>query len=539
MEAFKTPDDRRARTVATAKASQMHSAESDQSEAIALLSNPASFGCGIEHVETHETHGAIVFLAGDRAYKLKRAVKFPYVDYSTVSLRRRMCEAEVAVNRRMAPQLYLDAQPIVRGSDGRLRLGSGAEGDKAVDWVVVMRRFAQSDLLEEMRKRGTLARPIIRQLSEVIAEFHRLAEVTRTFGGADGIRRVIEENDSILHSFSSKPFEPEMVESYVRMAYRHLERIAGLLEERRRDGHVRRCHGDLHLNNICLVDGRPTLFDAIEFREEFAAIDVLYDLAFVVMDLERGRRRDLADALLNHYLEQTEDYGGLATLPLFLSCRAAMRAHVAATRAQSDTKNRVHLWQEATALLSEATGFLSEEQPRLCVVSGLSGTGKSTLARDLAPQTGIAPGAIVLRSDVIRKKLFNVREDERLPDQAYSKQVNAQVYEVIESRSRVILESGHSVIVDAVFGQESERAAIEAVARQAKAAFWPMWLEAPVGVLEPRLANRKGDVSDATVAVLRTQLHSIEKPRGWTSIDASSTREHTLAEAVGLLTGRA
>jgi aminoglycoside phosphotransferase family enzyme/predicted kinase len=511
----------------------------DQSAAIAFLSDPASYGPGIEKVVRHETHGAIVFLAGERAYKLKRAVRYPYMDYSTISLRRQMCEAELKVNRRTAPQIYLGVQPLVRSADGPLRFGSHDEDSKAVDWVIVMRRFAQDDLLEEKRKHGTLSRPLILALADAIAEFHARAEVTMAFGGAFGIRRVVDENDDVLRRFASRPFEVNAIERYTTEAHHHLGRVASLLEMRRFNGYVRRCHGDLHLNNICVIDGKPTLFDAIEFNEDFSVIDVFYDLAFLAMDLEHGRRRDLANALVNRYLEQTEDYGGLAALPLFLSCRAAMRAHVAATRADGGGTIKAELMQEATARLSEAIGFLAGEQPRLCVVSGLSGSGKSTLARELAPHIGIAPGAIVLRSDVIRKKLLGVREDERLPDEAYTAESNNRVYELIELRARTILKSGHSVIADAVYGREDERRSIELVARQSGATFWPIWLEAPAAVLEPRLAARRGDASDATIPVLRTQLSSVQKPRDWITIDAGSTKEHTLDEAIGVLTAKA
>jgi len=503
----------------------------NQDPVIAFLSAPTAYGADVTEVARVETHGAIVFLAGDRAYKLKRAVKYPYMDFSTPERRRAMCEAELRVNRRTAPQLYLEIRSIVRNSSGALSFGTRSE-EQALDWVVVMKRFDQSNLLEEMRKRGALTPALMTELADDIAEFHRAAEVSREAGGSRGILSVIEQNIALLRNYEGRPFTHAAIERYRARSLEAYERVAALLAQRREQGFVRRCHGDLHLNNICLIDGKPVLFDAIEFSEPFSNIDVLYDLAFLVMDLEHHDLRPLANVLVNRYLAKTADYRGLAALPLFLSCRAAIRAHVTATLAAKSRDPAHELLSAASGLLDDATALLATPPPDLVAVGGLSGTGKSTLARGLAARIGAAPGAIVLRSDTLRKSLAGVGETTRLPDSSYSAAVNTRVYDEIARLAKEVLATGHSVIADAVFGTEAERTQIEAVARTSGAGFHGLWLAAPQAVLEGRIAQRHGDASDATVEILRHQLRTIPRPPDWKAVDASGTIKETLAKAM-------
>jgi predicted kinase len=309
-----------------------------------------------------------------------------------------------------------------------------------------------------------------------------------------------------------------------------------LLDARRDDGHVRRCHGDLHLNNICLMEGRPVLFDAIEFRDDFACIDVLYDLALLLMDLDRHGLDAEANALFNRYLERSGDYQGLAALPLFMSCRAAMRAHVAVTAARTDKIGAAtERLAEAVQMLALANGYLAQPEPKLLAIGGVSGTGKSTLATGLAPLLGCAPGAIVLRTDVIRKELLGVDELVPLPEQAYSTDVTQKVYALLAERAGAVLRSGYSAIADAVFGTSGERGAIEAVACLSSAPFQGIWLDAPAADLERRVAARRNDASDATVAVVQTQLRTIRKPANWMMLFAQGSAADILARATDAL----
>jgi aminoglycoside phosphotransferase family enzyme len=505
---------------------------SSQGDVVSFLSEPANYGPDVQSVERHETHGAIVFLAGKRAYKLKRAVKFPYMDYSSVERRREMCAQELAVNRRMAPELYLEVRPIVR--DGAsLRFGRNNEHQRAIDWVVIMRRFDQSALLESMRRSGHLPIGLMRLVAEALARVHGDADIRRDFGGESAIREVIENSVALLKTRVGRPFRQEIVERFESAAPRTLARVAQALENRRVEGHVRRCHGDLHLNNIFVQDGTPVLFDAIEFNDRFAFIDVLYDLAFLLMDLDRHDLRQHANAVFNRYLELSGEHDGLATLPLFMSCRASIRAHtaVAAAEAITDDQGRDQLRKDAVVLMDKAVTYLTDQRPRLVAVGGLSGTGKSTLAYGLAPVLGPAPGAVVIRSDVIRKQLMGVPESVRLPATAYTPSVSKQVYERIAEIASTTVTAGFSAIADAVHGTEEEREGIVAVARQANVPFDALWLEGPSALLERRIAARVGDASDATEDVLQAQLAHVTTPRNWTKISAGGSSEETLAAA--------
>lgn len=514
-------------------------ATNDQSEVIETLSSPATYGLpGAVKIERAETHGAIVFLAGERAYKLKRAVKYPYLDYSTPELRRRACRAELEVNRRATPEIYLGVNAVVR-EGGRLRLAAdepeGREPAGTVDWVLVMRRFAETDVLEQRRIAGRLSAETMRALAETIASFHMTAEPRRDFGGAKGLSTIVEENLTILEAMADRgadrgagAFDRARVDALARLSWAELERVTPLLDRRRADGLVRRCHGDLHLNNICLIDGRPRLFDAIEFSEEFASIDVFYDLAFLIMDLDRHGLRPLANVVLNRYLERTADYDGLAVLPLFLSCRAAIRAHVAVTRAEAMHAGAPP--EEARTLLDRAIAYLEPAPARALAIGGVSGTGKTTVARAIAPSLGPCPGAVILRSDVTRKRLMGVEETTKLPQAAYTPEISERVFSTLARTAGQVVAAGHGVILDAVYGEASERTAIEGVMRRAGVRFDGIWLEAPAHVLEARIGGRRGDASDATVDVLRQQLARIPKPATWAAIDAGGPVDAIAAE---------
>jgi aminoglycoside phosphotransferase family enzyme/predicted kinase len=502
-----------------------------QAEVVAFLSSTDAYPFHPPSVERHETHGAIVFLAGERAYKLKRAVRLPYMDYSTVELRRQMCLRELEVNRRMAPEIYIGVAKVRRRADGALVIAMDTSEAQAIDWLVVMHRFPQGRLLEEMRRSGTLSDDILRRAAKRIADFHAGSDVRQEFGGAEGISSVIEGNQAILGEMVGRPFSQEAVALLGSRSRSWLKKLEGVLEDRRQSGFVRRVHGDLHLNNICLFNNEPVPFDAIEFRDEFACIDTIYDLAFLLMDLDRHGLGRGANAVLNAYLEQSHDYGGLAPLPLFLACRAAIRAHVTISMARENIEPETAR-DHARAFLDRALAYLQPPPPMLLAVGGVSGTGKSTLARNLAPTVGAVPGAVVLRSDVIRKQLWGVSPEERLPQSAYSAGFSAKVFQAIAERAEMILHAGHSVIADAVYGRPDERDTLENVARRANVAFTGFWLRAPQRVLESRIAARTNDASDATIEVLHAQLESMVPAEDWIAIEAEAEPAEVFAQAV-------
>lgn len=521
----------------------------DQSEVSAFLGDPRTHGDGAGGVERIDTHGAMVFLAGDVVYKLKRAVKFPYMDFSTAAKRRRACEAEIEINRRTAPAIYMGVAPIVRKTGGGLAIGRlGETPVAAIDWLVVMDRFDQRGLFDRLAERGALDDGLMTELAGAIAAFHAKARHRFDRGGAEGIAWVVEENLQALKEDAPAIFDAALNDRLDTLWHETLARHGELLERRRVDGFVRHCHGDLHLRNICVIGAKPTLFDAIEFNDAIACIDILYDLAFLLMDLECRGLRPLANLLFNHYLALAENFGdenapgnmaGLAALPLFLSCRAGVRAQTSAAAAMSqvDEAGVRHLEHEARNYQQMAVGFLDPEPARLIAIGGFSGSGKSTLARRLAPGIGAAPGALVWRSDVVRKRLFGVDPLTPLGPEGYEAPVSRRVFAAIDQRSLAALEAGHAVINDAVFANPAHRQAVEEVAKRAGVPFTGLWLDTPPEIMEARLAARSGDASDATPEVLHRQLERPPGPIGWHRIDASGGIDATVDAANACLAG--
>lgn len=300
----------------------------EQDDTIAFFADPRTHGGA--SVERSDTHGAIVFLAGTRALKLKRAVRYDYMDFSTVALRRQACEAEIRINRRTAPAIYRAAIPVTRDRDGILGLGGAGE---IVDWVVDMVRFDQAGLFDRLAVRGALDDALAVALADTVAGFHDQADAAPGFGGAAALAATIAGNARELGRHVGTVFAADAVARLEDASRRALAHRRDLADRRRDRGRVRRCHGDLHLRNVLLIDGRPTLFDAIEFSDAFVCIDVVYDLAFLLMDLWHRELRRAANLVLNRYLWRRSDAEALALMPLFLALRAGIRAHVTATAA--------------------------------------------------------------------------------------------------------------------------------------------------------------------------------------------------------------
>ena len=501
-----------------------------QRDVIRLLMDPATHGGA--PVDRIDTHASIVFLAGRLAFKLKRAVKYDYLDFSTVDRRQRFCEAEMRVNVRTAPALYHRVIPVTRTPAGALALGG--EGIP-VDWVIEMTRFEQEALFDQMAAAGRLDLAEMGPLAEEIASFHASCAVREEFGGERGIARVIEGNAAGLRQFGGAALSPAACDSLTTAAQAALRSSAGLLERRRAAGYVRECHGDLHLGNIVLWGGRPMLFDAIEFNEDIACIDVLYDLAFLLMDLWQRGLQAHANHVLNTYLGETRDLDGLAALPLFLSCRAAVRAKTTATAAplQRTAEATQQMRLRARSFLDLAVRVLRPPAPLIVAIGGLSGSGKSTLARTLAPSVGAVPGALVLRSDEIRKRLWGVSPLTRLGPGAYTPEMSDRVYEALASDAVAVAAGGHSAIVDAVFARAEDRRAMERAARAAGFAFAALWLDAPERVLIERVTRREPDVSDADADVVRMQCAQSAGDVRWPHVDAAADggAVHLLARA--------
>ena len=492
-----------------------------QERVFAFLTDPA------QHPSVHriDTHAASVFLEGDRALKIKRAVRFPFLDYSTLEKRKQACEDEIEINRRFAPKIYRRVVPIVQRPDGSLAIG----GDGApVEYAVEMTRFDERQTLDHLAQAQAPDRDLIDAVAETIAASHGVAPPAPPELWIASIPRFIEGNSAAFRAAAC--FAAADIDDLGKASLAAFERLGGLLEARGRQCFVRRCHGDLHLANIVVIDHKPVLFDAIEFDEEIASVDVLYDLAFPIMDLLHYGRHAAANALLNRYLGLTGDdhLDALSALALFLSLRAAIRANVLLARLDRSGPDRADVLPSARAYFELAKRLIHPPKPALVAIGGLSGTGKSALARALAPDVLPQPGAVALRSDVLRKQLFQVEETERLPASAYRTEITKQVYGSLLQRAGRVLAQGHSVVVDAVFADAAERAAIAEVARQNKVRFVGLFLTADLATRLSRIGRRQRDASDATPEIAGLQEGYDVGPLDWAVVDASGTPEQTL-----------
>ncbi|MCP3477026.1 AAA family ATPase [Bradyrhizobium sp. CCGUVB1N3] len=497
-----------------------HKDTSTQERIFAFLTDPTTHP-GVTRIDTH---AASVFLDGNRALKIKRAVRFPFLDYSTLEKRKAACEEEIRINQPLAPQIYRGVVAITEERDGSLRIGG--EGP-AIEFAVDMTRFDESRTLDHLAKAGPLDVQLATGIADAIAASHAVAarlEAPRWIGT---IPALIDGNSAGLRRGGH--VSTTEIDELARASHHAFLRVRDLLDDRGRRGFVRRCHGDLHLGNIVLIDNQPTLFDAIEFDPEMASIDVFYDLGFTLMDLLHHEQQSAANVILNRYLVTTEPENdeALGALPLFMSIRAAIRAQVQLAKLARPHADESVIIEDARLYFRLAQALINPPAPRLIAVGGLSGTGKSLLARMLAPLVPPRPGAVVLRSDVVRKQLFGVNETDRLPQSAYQPDVTARVYDALAERARRILAQGHSVIVDAVFAQQSERNEMATLAWACNVPLSGLFLVADLATRQARIGSRRDDASDATREVAELQERYNIGDLDWRIVDASGTPEQT------------
>jgi uncharacterized protein len=508
------------------------SSTASQESVFRFLADPRTHGLS-EPVRRVDTAGAVVFLAGPDVYKAKRAVVFPFMDLSTLDKRRLACEAEIAVNRGSAPDIYLAASPITRSGDTYAIRGKG----EVVEWVTHMRRFDENAMLDRVAARSGLTDEIIDELAIAIRRSHARAPLRDAARSAHALETYIEQNSA---AFAERPdlFDAATARKLTVDARLAFAIVRPVLLKRGEAGFVRRCHGDLHLRNIVLIDGEPTLFDAVEFSDAIASGDVLYDLAFLLMDLEQRGLRAFANRLFNRYLapEPPEAINGLVALPLFLSLRAAIRAKVQAAEAERlESEGRSEARALSRRYFNRAVEFLRYAPPRLVAVGGLSGVGKSALAGALAPRLGRAPGALWLRSDVERKAMFAVEETAHLPAAAYAPEITRDVYRRLIDKAGVALRAGHAVVLDATFATAQERGAAAGVAAEVGVAFAGLFLDAPLATRLERVASRRADASDADADVARRQTAEPLGERGWAALDGARTLGETTSLALARL----
>jgi aminoglycoside phosphotransferase family enzyme len=462
--------------------------------------------------EPIETHISAVFVGSDEVLKLKKAVALGFLDFREPAARERFARRELALNAPHAPGLYRDVVPVARAPDGTLALGGEGE---AVDWVLRMAPVPGGDFLDAVAARGGLTPALLDGVADAVAAMHAaLPPAPVDPADAPAAARAVLAGNRAAALRAGLP--ADRVGALAAAAEGWIARLSPLLRARAAEGRVRRCHGDLHLGNLCLWRGRPTPFDALEFDEALATVDTGYDLAFLLMDLDRRASRADANRVLNRTVARTGDAGLVGALPLWLSLRALVRAHVQAARGERDGLD----------YLAAAEAYLRPPPARLVAVGGLQGTGKSTLARRLAPGLGAAPGALVLRSDEIRKRRHGAAPEDRLPDRAYARAEGAAVFADLFAAAAGAAGAGHAVVADAAFLDPGDRAGVAAAAAAAGVPFTGLWLTAPLEVLRARVAARRGDASDATVPVLEAAAAALDAaggpPGDWAGVDAAA-----------------
>lgn len=437
--------------------------------------------------ELIETHISWVLLAGEHAYKLKKPVRLPFVDYGTLAARRHFCEEEVRLNRRLAPSLYLGVARITGAADAPALDGAGP----TLEYAVRMRRFPPGALFAEQLEAGSLAGADVDKLAALLAHFHAGAPAAAPadgFASAAYRRRVAL---AALAGGGASPPEQTLLRDWLEAT---AAQLTPLWQDRARQGRVRECHGDLHLDNLVRVDGEVAAFDCIEFDPALRFIDVLDDLAFTVMDFSARGRHDFAFRLLNGWLDATGDHGALPALRFSVVYRALVRAQVARLRGPGN---------EALArrYLDCALAWTRPGQPRLYITHGLPGSGKTYQSQRLLERGA----AIRLRSDVERKRLFGLAmlDDSRAKGlDLYGPDATSRTYAHLLDTARGVLRAGYPVVLDAAFLRRDERAQAHALARELAVPFFIVDCEAPLEVLRQRLLARRGDASEADVAVL-------------------------------------
>ncbi len=464
------------------------------------LLDPRTYPHPVDDIQVVETHISVVALTGPFAYKLKKPVKFSFIDFSTLARRHWFCTEEVRLNQRTAPDLYLDVVPLVQAGSGYC---FGGEGE-IVEHALRMRQFAPQDRLDRVAARGQLADALLIQLADEVARLHSLAGAHIPSIAAthpERLRRIFEENSLLL------PDTPQEQSLRERFAAR-LRKLSGLLGERARCGRVRECHGDLHLGNICMWKGRPVLFDCIEFSEDLRVIDVLSDTAFLYMDLINSGLLDGAVGFLNRYLEKTSDYGGLEAWPLFLAYRAhvrAMVAHLTSRAADIDPAAREELEARRQRYLAFSAEALEPPRRGIVLTVGLPGSGKSTEALRIAR----SERGVRIRSDVERKRIHSTNPTADL----YSAEMNRLTYEVMVAHARAASIGGLLPVLDASFLRQADRARVLRLAYELQVPLRILHLTAPLDVLESRIAARRSegtDPSDANAGVLRQMATCLE-----------------------------
>ncbi|MDZ8107346.1 MAG: AAA family ATPase [Nostoc sp. DedQUE12a] len=461
-----------------------------------------------EFIQLIQTHISYVLLTGDYAYKLKKPINFGFLDFSTLEKRQHFCQEELRLNQRGAGELYLEVLPITLVGE-QYQLGGTGE---VAEYVLKMRQFPQEALLSTLFEQGKLNETHLDELGRVVAQYHAKAETNdyiRGFGEVPNIRAAFDENYQQTEKYIGGPQTQAQFTETKEYTDRFFAERPELFASRIQSNYIRECHGDLHLKNIALWHDKILLFDCIEFNEPFRFVDVMYDVAFTVMDLEARGRKDLGNAFLNAYIEQTGDWEGLQVLPLYLSRQAYVRAKVTSFLLDDATipaTVKEEAAKTAAGYYKQAWEYTKPKQGQLILMSGLSGSGKSTTARLLARELG----AIHLRSDAVRKHLGGIPLWEKGGDDLYTPEMTEKTYTRLLSLGIILANQGFDVILDAKYDKQQLRQEAIAQATKHQLPLQIIQCTAPLEVLQQRLNKRTGDIADATADLLDSQLKQAE-----------------------------
>lgn len=476
----------------------------------------------VKNIQLVQTHASYVFLTGKYVYKIKKNVDYGFLDYSTLAKRKYFLEAELRLNQQIAPELYLEVMAISK-QDNRLILG-GVEN--IIEYTLKMRQFPQenlfSNLLEAEKLSGDWAQPTLRdrfkELGRVVAQFHQNTETNEyisSFGTVEKIQTAFEENYRQSERYIGVVQTQEQFTATKAYSDAFFAEQENLLLARIKQQKIKECHGDLHLNNICLWQDRIQLFDRIEFNESFRFVDTMYDVAFTVMDLEARNKPDFANIFLNSYLENTGDWEGLLVLPLYLSRQAYVRAKVNSfllDDPQVDEEGKKSAQQLARNYYRQAYQFTQTKTGKtgktgkIILMSGLSGSGKSTVASALARKIG----AIQIRSDAVRKHLAGIPLDQPGTDAIYTTSMSQKTYDRLLQLGVMLAQAGYAVILDAKYDRLALRQPVIAQAQEQNIPLQILHCTAPITVLRDRLNQRQGDISDAGVNLITRQIAQAE-----------------------------
>ena len=503
-----------------------------QSDIISFFSSPDTHRG--QEVKRIDTHANIAFLVGYDAYKMKRDVKFPFLDYSSLAKRKAACDAEIRLNSQYAPQIYRSTLPITLEANGNLELNGRGE---VVEWLVHMNRFDEHLGLDKIADRDGIPSDLAQDLAHLMLRAHKRTTLRDAQPWIDDLMSYVNQN---LEAFLEFPelFPKEDVMVLDMAARKELAHITPIIQRRGADGLVRLNHGDAHLANIVMHDGKPLLFDAIEFDDAIATGDVLYDLAFLLLDLCERKELGAANVVFNTYLQLSHDTRHLRDLRImrfYMMMRAAIRAKISAASLQhQEGRLREKTRQQAIKYFQISQKSIAPVAPVLFAIGGFSGTGKTTLARGLAPLLGHIPGAVHLRTDIIRKELLHLPTTEKAEATTYTQEFSEHVYKDLQERAAHILKAGHSVIVDGVYAKAKERDSLEQLAQRNNSEFQGIWLHSDLNTLINRVEARHGDASDANAEVVKLQHTYDTGPVAWPTLDASVSIESVLKQACSL-----